>query len=156
MDFLVKARSFDSLASITTTKDITPSDGVATFPDDYIALYQDNRGNYVVEVDDIVATHIKTPGLKDKLTDSSSVCYAPPEHPAFYVEQGGIVPYPTTANKVTLHYVRQPSAMSEEDGECELLARLHPFLVWAAVKMAASIEEQTGLQALAERELEVV
>ena len=156
VNFLVMARNFHSLASITTTKDITPSGGVAAFPDDYFAMYQDNRGNYIVEIDDKVATHIKDPGLKDKLTDSSSVCYASAAHPAFYLEQGGVIPYPTAAKKVTLHYVRQPSAMSEQNAECELPTRLHPILVWAAVEMAASIEQQADVQGLAAKKLEVM
>jgi len=156
VDFLVTARNFHSLAPITTTKDITPSGGVAAFPDDYFALYQDARGNYIVEIDDKVATHIKDPGLKDKLTDSSSVCYASTAHPAFYLEQGGIVPYPTTAEKVTLHYVRKPTAMEEEGHECELPVRLHRLLVWNAVEEAASMEEQTSVQGLAAKKLEVM
>lgn len=156
VDFLVTARNFHSLAPITTIKDITPSAGVVTFPDDYFAMYQDKRGNYIVEIDNKVATHIKDPGLRDKLTDSSSVCYASTAHPAFYVEQNGIIAYPTTATKVTLHYVRQPSAMSEENAECELPTRLHPILVWAAVEMAASIEQQADVQGLATKKLEVM
>ena len=132
---------------LVVSPSVAPTGGVVVFPSDFFAFQYNTNNQPIVEVNGKVAIPISNPAIKDFLTNSKSMFYADEDNPAFYLEKGGVVPFPADSS-VVYHYVRKPKSFINMDTgkECELPRNLHSIIVQGAIVEAANIDKRSEVE----------